>query len=472
MKNIVKRGNIFWFRMRCPKKYLEVFGKPFITCSLRTDSRIKAEAEATQIKYKTLQDLEVCLRRETDPGDHNTFKETIGLARDSNIMPVTARDLSEGPLEELVSRVGSLLSSDPSATSALFAAQLGGFNIPDTTMTELANKMRMLQSDKLEAKNDRQIRTWHNRYLRAANVLAEAIGTAKPIKDLTQEDVGKFRAHWKNRVKNRQCTTAYANKHFGYIRTMIDAFYSDLEIETYRNPFADVRLEGLSTWEHNQKPNRKLEFSPEWIKKNIIAEGPLKGTNSEARDILIIAAETGCRHTEIYDLPASAINLSAPIPHFFVRVEDEGEDRREIKTKVSHRAVPLVGAALDAFRRHPSGFPRYRGKGNYSATINSYLRENDLLPSDAHCASCLRHSYETRMRRAGISNEERAFMMGHSQKSVRGREFYGDATSLQIRHIYAEMVAFPTSYWSPRPKQELKDLVNSILQDEGFVGEY
>ena len=41
--------------------------------------------------------------------------------------------------------------------------------------------------------------------------------------------------------------------------------------------------------------------------------------------------------------------------------------------------------------------------------------------------------------------------MGHSLHRIRGREVYGDETNLRIRALNAEMIAFPTTSWLPRP---------------------
>ena len=73
-----------------------------------------------------------------------------------------------------------------------------------------------------------------------------------------------------------------------------------------------------------------------------------------------------------------------------------------MKNPHSARHVPLVGVALAAARRHPQGFPRYRGKSSYSATVNTYLRENALMPSADHTIGGVRHTWESRLKKAGI----------------------------------------------------------------------
>jgi integrase len=253
------------------------------------------------------------------------------------------------------------------------------------------------------------------------------------------------------------------------MRAMIDTYFADAQIDSYINVFAEIRIEQKPIHERKKKEARKPEFSPNWIAENILKPGSLPGLNSEARDIVIICAETGCRESEVFDLPAASIVIDAPIPHIRIRVEDGPVgQRRDVKTAASIRDVPLVGAALEAMKRNPTGFPRYRGNANYYNTTRKYLLDNGLFPSDAHSLGGLRHSYESRMRRAGVDNEERGFMMGHSLKKIRGREVYGDETSLKLRALFAEMVSLPTDTWKPRPHAELRAEIAKLLVEEGF----
>ncbi|SHI38038.1 hypothetical protein SAMN05444000_1011 [Shimia gijangensis] len=369
-------------------------------------------------------------------------------------------------LEEIVSRVEELIQKDPSANSPLFAANLGGFELPDTTLNEIAEQMAELCPDKVARKNNRQRRMWHNRYKRAAATFS-ALAGSMPIANITVGDASNYRRSFEKRVTNQEVTTQYANKHFGYLRVMVDTYYDNLKIDEYSNPFVNVRIKGEANWEKAKDPVRKAEFSPNWIQQNIASGAKLDGLNDEARDILIVCAETGCRQTEIYDLPQSAIKLDASVPHILISVED-GEHRREIKNKASRRPVPLVGMALAAMKRNPKGFPRYRGKEGFSATVSKYFEEHNMFPTARHHVSSLRHSFESRMRRAGLTNEERGYMMGHSMKTIRGREVYGDEPDLRIRALYAELVSFEASDWKPRKAEDIFNEMDDILTDEGF----
>lgn len=470
MAHLWKRDKIWWFRMRCPRKYRSICDQEFLTQSLGTDSKTEAEELVPIIKKQFLAELDARLAGEAPELSREAYHSTLALAKTHNIKLKSMKELVDGPVRDIVERIERLQQMKPTTASALFAVQLGGFQLPTTTITELARDMSTLRPDEVAMKNERQVRVWKAKWVRAAEAFVAAVGKDKAISDIDQQDAFDTRRWWQNKlIGEERITSEYANKHLGYMRTMIDIYFADAQIDAYVNVFADIRIEQKPIHERKKKEARKPEFSPNWIADNILKPGALPKLNAEARDILIVCAETGCRESEVFDLPETSIVLDAPIPHISIRVE-EGPvgQRRDIKTAASIRDVPLVGAALDAMKRNPKGFPRYRGNANYYNTAQKFFRDNYLLPSDDHTLGGLRHSYESRMRRAGIDNEERGFMMGHSLKKIRGREVYGDETSLRLRALFAEMVALPTETWKPRPHSELRAEIEKLLVEEGF----
>ncbi|MEZ5767184.1 MAG: DUF6538 domain-containing protein [Paracoccaceae bacterium] len=472
MSNTWLRGNTYWFRMRRPKRYAGVHGATHITMSLKTDSLQEAKALATVLKRQVMLDLDARLAGTAEATDREAYESNLALAKAHGRTHTTVEDLANAPTQQFMEAISYVMANDPKAETALFSAVLGGYDLPGTTISELAEDMERLLEPEIRAKNQRQRRVWKNKWVRAADSFVKEVQN-KPVTSVTKEDAYKIRRHWKDRVVNREVETAYANKHLGYLETMVDAFYDDLEIDEYPNPFVGIRLEEKQPWEVKEKDNTKPEFKPNWIRETIITPGKLDILNDEARDILIVMAETGCRASEVYDTPAASIYLDHPIPHISIKVEvsemeGSSENNRDVKTQASIRNVPLIGAALDAMKRHPDGFPRYRGNANFSNTAMKYFRDHNLMPSPEHKISSLRHSFESRMRRGGIDNEERGQLMGHSLKKIRGREVYGDKTDLQLRALFTEMVAFPTDTWNPRPKKVLRAEIDRILEEEGY----
>ena len=117
--------------------------------------------------------------------------------------------------------------------------------------------------------------------------------------------------------------------------------------------------------------------------------------------------------------------LKHKIPHIVIEPRDDPDDPREIKSENSERALPLVGVALEAMRKFPKGFPRYKDKEtNLSGALQAFLKDNKLLPTPKHSVYSLRHSMETRMRIAKIGDDQRRYVLGHN---VPDRPKYGDA---------------------------------------------
>jgi integrase len=256
---------------------------------------------------------------------------------------------------------------------------------------------------------------------------------------------------------------------------MIDGCYSILGVPKSQqsNPFADLKIEKFryDTAEHG---TTKLPLPVAWIRRTIIDESKMPGLNGQARDITIIAADSGTRQSEIYDLPETDIFLDHDIPHIQLRVVTEGGQKRQIKDLTSTRPVVLLGASLEAMRRNPRGFPQYRSKASYSATVNNYLRDNNLFPALPEAAtgkytiSGTRHTLEDRMKHVCMDNEERAYLMGHSIAKIRDRPVYGSAPDLRLRALYQEMIAFPTPSWQPRPVAELRRQISHLATEKGF----
>jgi hypothetical protein len=67
-----------------------------------------------------------------------------------------------------------------------------------------------------------------------------------------------------------------------------------------------------------------------------------------------------------------------------------------------------------------------------------------------------------------MTNEERAFLLGHSVGKLRGRPVYGDGPELELRALYAELVAFPTDTWQPRSHKEIWSLIDAEFEAQGY----
>jgi integrase len=178
---------------------------------------------------------------------------------------------------------------------------------------------------------------------------------------------------------------------------------------------------------------KRPPFSAKWIREKLMAPGALDGLNPEARAILLVMVNTGCRPSELAALSANTIHLNHNVPH--IAIEPEG---RQVKSKYAKRTIPLLGVSLEAMRAFPKGFSRYqKNSASLSATVNKFLRENCLMESDGHTLYSLRHAFEDRMLAAGIDDRIRRDLFGHRLT----RERYGDGATLEQKQQLLQAAA-------------------------------
>lgn len=121
--------------------------------------------------------------------------------------------------------------------------------------------------------------------------------------------------------------------------------------------------------------------------------------DDDKRIMIALIADTGMRLSEVVGLHIDDIKLDHKIPHINLCPHTW----RPLKTKSSHRKIPLVGSALWAAMRikchndgSPFAFPRYTSEkscnGNSaSATLNKWLKSR--VPE-----RCVIHSFRHSMR--------------------------------------------------------------------------
>ncbi|WP_339759611.1 DUF6538 domain-containing protein [uncultured Sulfitobacter sp.] len=432
MAGLIKRGDTWHLRMRVPKRYLAVAGRTEIHRSLATDSERRARELLPDVEAKLLAELDemTVINQHPDKASAYRAAQKIAQARGFAYRPLS--DLLDAPLDDILGRVEAA-SADPATETA--KALLGAIDEPALMLSGLVDEVESLAEHDNRYKSENQLRLWRNPRKRAvANLMTALGGKDVSVSEIDHAAALKHKAWWQKKIAAEGLSMESANKDFANMAGMLRRYYEGIAEPNPPEPYRRVNLK-----DRHKVETRKLEIPVDWITEKWFAPGAFDATNAEARDILLISIETGCRQSEIHDLPASAIVLDHPIPHLRLAFE-EGEDRREIKNSSSARLVPLVGVALAAAKRHPDGFPRYRGKSNYSGTINKYLRSNGLLPSDQHTIGGVRHTWESRILNATKRMDVSGEMMGHSVKVIRGRPVYGDAMGLTQRRDLAQSV--------------------------------
>ncbi|MBX5216497.1 tyrosine-type recombinase/integrase [Rhizobium sp. NLR9a] len=319
--------------------------------------------------------------------------------------------LSEETGSGILSRLRALQDAKPGSPEE--TALLGGVALPGASLDRAFEiYVKEIVASELVGKSPEQRRNWKKVKQRAVANYQKVCGSAD-IGAITRADAIKFYNWWLEKIAPDPASglkpthsASSGNRDVGNLRVLYDAYYKHMGQKDVNNPFS-----GLGFMERKKK---RPPFPTAWIVEKILAVGALAGLNDEARAILLILVETGARLSEIANLLEGQIHLGHNIPHIKIEPSFDPDEPFEIKTVTSIREVPLVGVALEAMRKFPKGFPRYRDKGTHlSSTLNKFLLENGLRPTKAHKVYSLRHSFEDRMKEARLDSELRKSLMGH-----------------------------------------------------------
>lgn len=198
---------------------------------------------------------------------------------------------------------------------------------------------------------------------------------------------------------------------------------------------ADIGLRFRQTgWAVKEgKQNTRPPLAAAWIRETILADSALLGRNAEARAIFLGMVNTGYRPSEGAMLGRAQIRLDTDTPHISIEPVT-----RHLKTDHSERIIPLAGISLAALKQLPDGFPRHSDSASLTATVNKFLRENGLLPSDAHSMYSQRHSFGDRLLVVGVDERIRSDLMGHTMK----RQRYGAGADLVLMQRAIHAIAF------------------------------
>ena len=220
-----------------------------------------------------------------------------------------------------------------------------------------------------------------------------------------------------------------ANRDLGAMRALYRAYWEHEGGTDRPSPFEEMRF---SASQHKDVP----PFSDEWIKTKILVPGAFGRLNIEATLIFLALVETGCRPSEIANLREENIVLDHEVPHLSLKNRDD----RKLKSRSSVRKIPLLGVSLEALKRAPRGFPKYRDKSaSLSATLLKSFRANGLLPTKDHYIYSIRHSLEKRMLEAELDYGLRCLLMGHHDR----RPQYGGGGSLEFRRDQLAKIVYP-----------------------------
>ena len=363
------------------------------------------------------------------------------------------------PINELAERVAALKGAETAngtaagvAAPAVVARQarqardadavLGAAPVPKLTLTKaLETFLEKCAAEDLRGKSVNQIKAYKKVKTRAVKNFIAVVGD-KMLDQISRDDAVQFHDWWQDRVigktGGRRLSGNSANRDIGNLRRIYREIFARLGETERKNPFDGLNFDDPKRLKQDVPP-----FPVAWIREKLLVrqayaavKGEHRALNRDAMLIFLTMIETGCRPSELCNITEQRIHLDHAVPH----IEVDFDEKREIKTEASIRKIPLVGVALEAMKRAPQGFPRYRDKEtNFSATIMKHLRRRGLLPTPHHVAYSIRHSFEDRLKEGGVDYEMRCLLMGHSI----ARPDYGEGGSLAYRRELLERIVLP-----------------------------
>ncbi|WP_273691163.1 tyrosine-type recombinase/integrase [Ketogulonicigenium vulgare] len=418
----VLRGSTYYLYRRVPRRYEAIERRAFIDLSLHTDSLTAASEKAVKVWSELVAAWEIKLTGR-DGEAMARFDMARELAANRGFSYLPAADVAKLPYAEFAKRMDAAIPSKIfNVTDA--EAILGIVPPPSMTVSGALDAFWTLAKDRTLGKSEDQLRRWRNPRLKAVNNFIAVIGD-KPIDAITADDMLDFRAWWVERIQQEELTPNSANKDLGHLGDVFNTV-NKLKRLGLSLPLGDLKLKQADA-------KTRPPFSTPWIRERILHPDALASLNEEARAIVLVMVNTGCRPSEIAALTANCIHLDHNVPH--ISIEPEG---RQLKTKHARRTIPLLGVSLEAMREFPAGFPRYGKKSaSLSATVIKYFRENGLMESEEHVLYSLRHAFEDRMLAAGIDDRIRRDLFGHALT----RERYGDGASISHKQELLQAVA-------------------------------
>lgn len=352
----------------------------------------------------------------------------------------TALQLAEtSRIEDILSRLEAIgTDRTPLATAE---ALTGMIDAPEVTISEAFEIYRdEIVAAEIAGKSKFQRAQWEKVKLRAIANFKKLRGD-KAMHQITREDAQAIYRHWLARIvpqdgKPPTHSPSSGNRDMGNLDVIYGAYFRHIGEDERKNPFTGLRFK-----ERKGKSKRKRPpFPLPWLTNVIMKPGALAGMNNEARGIVLALIETGARPSELANIYEDAIILDHPVPHLIIQPRDDPDDPREIKTESSERRVPLVGIALEVFKKHPKGFPRYHDREHHlSSALLKFFKENGLFPTAKHKVYSFRHSFEDRMKDGGLDAELRKILMGHTID----RPDYGEGGSLEWRQRELLKIVLP-----------------------------
>ncbi|MDH7911355.1 tyrosine-type recombinase/integrase [Winogradskyella sp. SYSU M77433] len=421
MRYLLNRNGWYFYDRRVPKCFSMYDDRGRVRVALRTQCKrtafrkVVAENDNIENYWKTLS-------KKKEKHCPVKFKQLMETSKQLGFGYRPVEEISELNLIELLERIFAIKKhiDNEIIVKALLGKET--HTQSNVLLSQALERFWKYSKPTLMNKNPDQQRKWKNPRIKAVNNFIQQVND-KPIDEITNLDLVKFRDWWLKRMKTDGIKADTVNKDFTHLKGVLEIVATHEQI----NLDVDKIFKKIHIKETDRQTRKS--YPTKFIRNKILNPKTLKGLDKEAQNILFVCANTGARPIEIVNLTEDDIFLDEEIPYIHIRPRLG----YSLKTKESERKLPLVGLALKAFKEHPQGFCKYLSKSDkLTSTINKWLSKNNLRPTLKHSLYSLRHSFQDRLTALEIPDRIQCQLMGHKFK----RPKYGDGASLEhLREI-------------------------------------
>lgn len=426
-----------------PQHLITKFGKREIWCSLKTrEKRIAIERAGEKVGYYNRLFYYDTITDDVEPSfyDAKSAADRMGFPYTGSAK-LEALSFKES-IQKLCERLNALqelAKPDRAEVAALSGAVEEGLSLD-----KLLERYKELMTGKWSELNERERQKKWNPFPAAIREFKKEIGDIDTLK-ITTTDASNFAVKLDRRIEKAR----KEGGKFGYeaarktlmrLRMMCDRVFK-ADFPRNENPFAGIKIES------SKNKQKRAPFTEKEVAA-IETAMATSGINDELKAIIAILANTGARPKEICLLAREDIVLDHAIPHILIRAN---ENRKTLKTESSVRAVPLIGAALEAAKRFPNGFPRYcrpLGSEAFSSTANQLFKSIGISKT----TYCYRHRFIDLLRESGSPDSRTMSIVGHTNdREKTTTDGYGKGASLNNRKM---AIVAALEYKSIRAKDE------------------
>lgn len=425
MNYLVKKNGRYYFNRRVPTPVAHLDPRKLIRLALNTDSK-QVAMKVAFLQNEKLEwywnDLLINHKKYAE----DAYQALLERAELFGFTYLCNRTLASAlTVEDIIDRFSHVAKNKLNHDHV--EAVLGGKTAPEITLSNALERYWEYSKPKLIHKSEDQIRKWKNPRKRAVENYIKCNGD-KPIQKTTREDTLRFRDWWIDKMKEGNLVSATADKDFVHVKTIMESVSDNMRLNM------DIKYLFKKLVLSLDDSSERKPFETNYLINTFLNHENLIGLNPQAKGVLFVMAETGASVSELVGLLPEDIILNHTIPHIVITPRS----KKMLKTKYRKRVIPIVGFALDIFKEFPNGFTQYQYKSDsLSNTLNKFLTENKLFPSDHHTVYSLRHSFQDRLLAANAPDRVQADLMGHKF----GRQAYGNGASLEQKLNFLEKVA-------------------------------